>query len=199
MGDICIRIKPDTIDYNIIHDVLYRAHESTREQGLIFHTSTKSGIELKEYLQQREGACLIAQDGDRVVGTLSYYVKKVNSWYCHGNLLDIVLIGTIPEYKGKGIHSMLYEKAIEYAKNNKLDGLIFGTAANNIKMIEIQKKHGFQIIDYHYSNAMRCCCVTGIKLFGASQHNKVYYYIGSIYRRFIETLRMKVKSIRHKI
>lgn len=149
--------KPNNISYEIIHDVLYAAHESTREQGIQFFTSSLIGRELEERIG-KDGKCFVALVGYKVVGTVSVSMSDRNTWYANGRTASLKLLGVVPEFTGKHISSLLIQKVIDYATNMGATSVILDTAKENKQAISIYLHKGFHLVGYlspknanHYS------------------------------------------------
>lgn len=165
--------KPSCVSFDTIHQVLWSAHETTRAKGMQFSTAEMSGEKLEEYIKINNATCYVAMDGDKVVGTNSCYLHRVNAGPIRGCFVKEVLVGVLPEYKGQRIYSQLYELAITYAKENNADGMVTTTMSKNKKMQQIKKKQGFIFVrhfikDGHFS-------VGGYLCFNGLPHSKAYY------------------------
>ena len=159
MADITIMEKPDWISYDDIHDLLYAAHGSNRDKGFHVKTATMSGKEIEAHLGET-GRCFVALDGDKLVGTTSYRIVRKNYWCAKGDVVDRILAGVLPEYKGKHISSMLFEKIVETAKKNGYEYILSTTAEENEIVQKINLKDGYRYIDFkstpadHYTVVM---------------------------------------------
>ncbi len=159
MSDIVIMEKPENVSYETIHQVLYAAHESNRQQGIVVHTALMSAEEIREHIGP-EGKCFVAMDGDKVVGTVSYAVRQRNKWYHKGPVVDRVLAGVLPEYKGRHISTLLFQKVSEEAAANGYYVIESRTAENNVIVQKINLKDGFRYVNFfatkadHYSVTM---------------------------------------------
>lgn len=165
--------KPSDVSYDVIHKVLWEAHESTRAEGMQFSTAEMSGEELEEYIIAHDATCYVAMDCDKIIGTNTCYLKHVNSGPIRGCFVKEVLVGILPEYKGQHIYSQLFELAVSYAKENKADGLITTTMEKNHKMQEIKKKQGFIYIRHFVHNGH--FSVGGYLYFNGLPHSNLYY------------------------
>lgn len=174
-NEIVIMKKPDYVSWDNIHQVLWKAHESTRKAGIYYPTSEMTGDELNEFLSKHNGCCLVAMDGDKVIGTMSYYIENINTRFLKGRFLMIALVGNIPEYKGKHIFSRLYDKCYNYAKTNGLDGLMYGTAEKNYIMRKIFEKKGFVYNRFYFNKQKNRFVVGGIFCFNNNKYKNFYY------------------------
>ena len=152
MANITIIEKPDWITFDDIHNLLYSAHEINREKGFVVKTALMSGEELKEHIGDR-GKCFVALDGDKLVGTTSYRVLDRNYWCAKGEVLDRVLAGVSPEYKGMHISTMLFSKIVEEAKKNGFKYIESKTAEDNEIVQIINLKDGYRYIDFKSTTA----------------------------------------------
>ena len=172
-NEICFIKKPDCVSFDMIHEVLWGAHESTRAKGMQFSTAEMTGEELEEYIKTHNATCYVAMDGDKVVGTLSCYLDYTNRGPTKGFFVKEVLAGVLPEYKGQHIYSQLFELAIKYAKENEAKGIIVATFAGNKKMQQIKKRQGYIFTRHFIKNGHFSVC--GYLCFDALPHSKMYY------------------------
>ena len=148
MSEIRVVEKPDWISYEDIHDLLYAAHASNRAKGFNVETAFMSGKELEGHLGET-GKCFVALDGDKLVGTTSYRILNRNYWCAKGEVVDRVLIGVLPEYKGRHISTMLFKKIEQEAKKNGYKYIENRAAEDNEIIQIISLKDGFRYIDFH--------------------------------------------------
>ena len=80
MSQIRIIEKPVDMSFEVIRDILQKAHKTNFDKGIVLHTTTLSAEELKDHIG-KDGKCFVAMDGDRPVGTASYRIIKRKSWY----------------------------------------------------------------------------------------------------------------------
>ncbi len=158
MTEIQIMEKPDWITFEDIHDLLYAAHGSNREKGFHVKTADMAGEELRKHIGS--GKCFVALDGDKLVGTTSYRIVKRNYWCVKDNVVDRILIGVHPDYKGKHISRMLFDRILKEAEENGYKYIETRTAEDNIIMQKINLKDGARFIDFksftidHYTVVM---------------------------------------------
>ena len=158
-GSIRVMEKPDWISYDQIHDLLYQAHESNREKGFDVKTAHMTGEELEKHIGET-GKCFVALDGDKLVGTTSYRILDRDYWCAKGKVVDRVLAGVSPDYKGKHISSMLFSKIVEIAKLEGYQYIESRTAEENEIVQKINIKDGYRYIDFlstktdHYTVVM---------------------------------------------
>ena len=66
--------KPDWVSWDEIHEVLWKAHEKNRENGVFMSYPSLTGEELKNMLGNHSKLFIACED-KKVVGTLSLIVK----------------------------------------------------------------------------------------------------------------------------
>lgn len=174
-NELVVMEKPEQVSWDSIHEVLWAAHESTRKDGIFYPTSEMTGEELKEFLEKHDGHCIVAMDGDKVAGTMSYYVVKINTRLYKGSFLLLALAGNSPDYKGRGVFSKIYNVCYDYAKANGLDGMMFGTAEKNHTMRNIFASKGFILHRIDYSKDKGRFVVGGILCFKKLRYPKLVY------------------------
>ena len=159
MSEIRIIEKPDWISYEDIHELLYIAHESNRKKGFTVNTALMTGNEIEKHIGD-QGKCFVALDGDKLVGTSSYRIIQQNYWCCKCEVVDRILVGVLPEYKGKHISALLFQKIEEEAKEKGYAYIENRTSEENEIMQRLCIKDGYRYIDFlstkadHYTVVM---------------------------------------------
>lgn len=159
MSEIRVIEKPANVSYETIRDIIHKAHQVHFDKGIVMKITTLSAKELEERVTKNNGKCYIAMENERIIGTLSYIKKYINHWYKHGNVIELTMIGILPDYQGKHIFSKLYEKLEEMLAKD-YDMICCDTAINNIHAQLLYEKLGFVYVDFfaspskHYSVEM---------------------------------------------
>ena len=159
MSNIRIAEKPEWISFEEIHELLYAAHASNREKGFNVRTAEMSGDELEKHLGA-SGKCFVALDGKKLVGTASYRILNRNYWCARGAVVDRVLAGVLPEYKGQHISTMLFKRIVDEAREKGYKYIESRTAEENEIVQKINVKDGYRYIDFlstktdHYTVVM---------------------------------------------
>ena len=158
MPEIVIREMPEDMSYDVIWDVLHKAHEDNIRRGIVFRTMTYTPDGLKTLVrEEHHGKTFVAMDGDQVVGTTTCWPEERHRWYHNGPNLKWMLLGILPSHRGKHITSMLYQAVEKEARDTGLPVIIFDTAENNTRMIQTAEHLGFRKVDFrvfkvdHYS------------------------------------------------
>ena len=146
--DIVFCIKPETVTWDTIHDVLWKAHERNRAQGMQMLYPSLPGCEIEKLLGD-SGRCFVAMDGDRVVGTCSFKPIKRKNWYSKGmKTAYFILAGVLPEYAGKGVYSRLYSMRQSYVEKQGFNLIEMDTAEKNVSIQHILLKNGFKYVSF---------------------------------------------------
>lgn len=157
-SEIQIMEKPGWVSWDLIHEVLWKAHSKNRENGVIMSYPSLSGEELKDMIGDH-GKLFVAIDGKTVVGTLALIVKSGRKWYNSGQYGYLCFGAVLPEYSGKGIYRSLYQLAETTAKQMSLSVLTRDTNENNARMLKITKQEGYHFVEYRvhkdHSNIVR--------------------------------------------
>lgn len=144
--EIQIIEKPDFVSWDLIHDVLWKAHAQNREKGVFMSYPSLSGDEIKKKMEN-SGKMYIALEGQNVVGTLALIKKKGNKWYNKGMYGYLCFGAVLPNYNGKGIYRSLYQLAESVAKQVGLMVLTRDTNENNARMLKITKQEGYHFVE----------------------------------------------------
>jgi RimJ/RimL family protein N-acetyltransferase len=94
-----------------------------------------------EQINARDGVIIGAETDDELIGFISASripLKRVK------HRVHIV-VGVLKKESGKGIGTRLFEKLIEWAKNNELSKLELTVMMHNERAIDLYKKIGFEI------------------------------------------------------
>ncbi len=143
-----VLIRPMTIsDYGQVYEV----DILTQRQYLGQNFDQMSKEEQDAHLVSRKSEfqlnvdtayCFVAEDSEKIVGFLLAH----ETLPFHGTLY-IRYIGLCPEYQGKGIGLLLYEKLIEKAKQTGIKKIWALINTDNPKSIELHSKAGFKLSD----------------------------------------------------
>lgn len=103
----------------------------------------------KEYftflVNDPQSLCLIVEDEGRKIGYIAAGVKEID--YRNSKYAEVQNMGVTPEYRSKGIGTMLMEKCTEWAKEKGYQKLFVSVYIANQNAIAFYKKSGFVEID----------------------------------------------------
>ena len=127
MDRIRVIPKSEGCTYEDIQSLLHIAHQSNKENGLIYASADQSVDKLIEKIGS--GICLTAiTENGLLVGTVTLSDKYIDYWYYRGNVLLLKLVGVHPDYRGKNIGSLLIEECIKIAKEKECKILVSDSA-----------------------------------------------------------------------
>ncbi len=98
-----------------------------------------------ELVSDPEQICLIAEDDGKPVGYIAASTKEFS--YRLSRYLEIDNMGVIPQYRSKGVGSLLMKKLMEVAKKRGYQKIFVNSYFANTKAIAFYKKNGFGEID----------------------------------------------------
>lgn len=135
--------KPEYVSWDEIHNVIYKAHENNRKNGVDIQNAHLSGKQLKDSLGD-DGMCFVAIDRDKVIATCSAAFRTLNTWYAHRQKFGYgTLDAVLPEYSGRHIFSHLANVREEFINNKDCVGIYMHIAEGNIIRRQIAQKEGF--------------------------------------------------------
>ena len=147
------------MSFEVIRNVLQRAHKQNFDKGIVMTTPTLSAEQLEEKIGP-DGKCFIALKGDEVVGTASFRIREINRWYHTGKTAEFIMDAIVPEYQGNHIFPMLEEARINALKDIGIKTVRFDTAEKNRRRQKLALKNDFDYVDFvsfnanHYSVVM---------------------------------------------
>lgn len=139
--------KPEWVSWEEVHQVLWKAHEQNRQKGMFMGLPAMPSEVLKEYVEGK-GKMFLALDGQRVIGTLALLVEEGKQWFNRGKYGYACLGAVLPESSGKGVFRALYDKMEAEAIQMQLPVITRDTHENNVRMLKISKKEGYQFVSY---------------------------------------------------
>ena len=124
--------------------------ESNTEADMQQYLDEKLSIEkLTDELSNRDTAFYFAAINNNVIGYLKLNSGAAQTELKDGKSLEIERIYVLKDFHGKLIGQLLYEKAIEIAKQTNADYVWLGVWEKNQKAIRFYKRNGFVEFDKH--------------------------------------------------
>jgi len=100
-------------------------------------------------LSDRNAEFYFAKIDTHVIGYLKLNTGHSQTELKDGNALEIERIYVLKEFHGKNVGQILYEKAIQVAKQKNADYMWLGVWEENPRAIQFYKKNGFIEFDKH--------------------------------------------------
>ena len=148
---IVVMEKPADISFKDVSAVLQKAHAQHEQKGIYMRVPHLPPEELEKWVGA-EGKCFVAMDGDKLVGTGSVMVRKLNRWYWKGKAAELTMLGVLPEYQGMHISTMIGKAREQFIKERGFQAIYFDTAAENTRRLQIAEKDGYVMVDYLFPN-----------------------------------------------
>lgn len=150
MSTIVYKKKDESVSWEEIRQVVFRSHESNRKNGVDIRNAHLSSEELAASLG-KEGACFVALDGEKVVGTCSVAFREIRTWFAKGKVAYLTLAAILPEYKGRHIFKHLSALRNEYIKSVGCKLCYMNVAEYNHERRAIAIKEGFVEVAINYN------------------------------------------------
>ena len=142
MKEIKIIEKPDWVSWDDIHQVLESAHKVNHQRGFNMINANLSGERIQRKIGN--GLCVVALDGDKLIGTQSVSLFKGDRWYSKGKTVaHYCLTGILKNYQGCGIKEMLDDECKKIVEKMDPDILQANTAEKNKVVLDTSHQKGW--------------------------------------------------------
>lgn len=148
---IQIMEKPDWVTWDDIHDVLWRAHERNRENGIIMRYPSLPGNEIRKRIEGK-GKMLVAFEGNKIVGTSAIIFKEQNMWCGKGQYAYCCFDSVVPTMQGKGVYRRLCNQREKEARSKGVGRMLLDTNEMNQREIDVVLRNGFKKVAYRFWN-----------------------------------------------
>lgn len=108
-----------------------------------------SNEKLKTELTDKNAEFYFAEIDKKVIGYLKVNFGQSQTEIRDKNTLEIERIYVLKEFHGKKVGQVLYEKAIELAKEKDVEYVWLGVWEQNPRAIRFYEKNGFVVFDKH--------------------------------------------------
>ena len=154
MNEIQIqKITPDHLDQlqEIGRKTFAETFSSTNsEENMALYLKEGFAAEkLTAELQNPESEFYFATQNEKVIGYLKVNFGQAQTESQKDNTLEIERIYVLADYHGKKVGQLLYDKAIEVAKQKKFTTVWLGVWEENKRAIQFYTKNGFVAFDQH--------------------------------------------------
>lgn len=123
--------------------------ENREEDMKLYFEKELSAEKLKSELDEKDSQFYFALSRGGVVGYLKLNTGQAQTEIRDSNALEIERIYVLKEFLGKKVGQVLYEKAIEVARQKKFEYVWLGVWEENHRAIHFYKKQGFVCFDKH--------------------------------------------------
>lgn len=108
-----------------------------------------SDKKLTEELNNTHSAFYFAEADDQVIGYLKVNHAGSQTELQDSNALEIERIYVLSDFHGKKVGQLLFEKAMEIARDSKVNYVWLGVWEENHKALRFYEKNGFVAFDKH--------------------------------------------------
>ena len=142
-------------DLNILKEIGKRtfietfASENSSKNMTEYLESAFTTEKLMNELTNMNSEFYFAEMEGEVVGYLKVNFNDSQTELKVSNALEIERIYVLKEFHGKKVGQILYDKAIEIAKNKSLNNVWLGVWEQNPRAIRFYEKNGFKVFDKH--------------------------------------------------
>lgn len=120
------------------------------EENMVEYLEKGFSIEkIKVELEDKNAEFYFAELNEEAIGYLKVNFGQSQTEIKDENALEIERIYVLKEFYGKKIGQILFEKALELAKNKKVDYVWLGVWEENQRAIRFYEKNGFVAFDKH--------------------------------------------------
>lgn len=138
--------KDEVKDLQNLNDELFiDNYKYDEDLDMSWAQSSKGKDYFTKLLQDSDATCLIAEDKNKKVGYIAGRKKEISSR--KSNYFEIENMGVIPEYRSKGIGSLLMGNILKIAKSKGFQRAFVNSYFRNKGAIKFYKKNGFLEID----------------------------------------------------
>jgi ribosomal protein S18 acetylase RimI-like enzyme len=124
--------------------------ESNTEENMKKYLAEGFSIDkLRDELNNENAEFYFAKLDNEVVGYLKLNLGQSQTELKNDNSLEIERIYVLKEFHGKKVGQILYDKAIEIAKQKRVNYVWLGVWEENPRAINFYKKNGFKEFDKH--------------------------------------------------
>jgi len=149
MEEIKVLVKPDSVSWEDIHELLMAAHKKNIAKGMAMKIPQLSGEELEKRLGDK-GRCFVALAGDKLVGTTSVRFYKGRRWYDKDQYVAHSMLSAIlPKYQGIGIADDLNALRDDYIREVGATMIQADTAEDNVIVLKNARRNGFKEVEYY--------------------------------------------------
>jgi ribosomal protein S18 acetylase RimI-like enzyme len=125
------------------------ASENSSENMTVYLESAFTTEKLKNELTNINSEFYFAEIDGKVVGYFKVNFNEAQTELKMSNAMEIERIYVLKDFQGMKVGKMLFDKAIENARNMGLDLVWLGVWEKNIRAISFYEKNGFTVFNKH--------------------------------------------------
>ena len=125
------------------------ASENSSENMTVYLESAFTTEKLKNELTNINSEFYFAEIDGKVVGYFKVNFNEAQTELKMNNAMEIERIYVLKDFQGMKVGKMLFDKAIENARNMGLDLVWLGVWEKNISAISFYEKNGFTVFNKH--------------------------------------------------
>ena len=125
------------------------ASENSSENMTVYLESAFTTEKLKNELTNINSEFYFAEIDGKVVGYFKVNFNEAQTELKMNNAMEIERIYVLKDFQGMKVGKMLFDKAIESARNMGLDFVWLGVWEKNIRAISFYEKNGFTVFNKH--------------------------------------------------
>lgn len=123
--------------------------ENTKQNFEKYISQSFSIDNLERQFNNPKSKFFFLQNGEKVIGYLKINVEDAQTESKLKNAIEVERIYLLSEYRGKGVGSILMDKAVSIGKELKKDVMWLGVWEDNPSSIKFYQKYGFKIFGKH--------------------------------------------------
>lgn len=125
------------------------SESNTEENMKSYLDNSFSTDKITDELQDKNSEFYFAELDNNIIGYLKLNFGQSQTELKDDRSLEIERIYVLKEFHGKKVGQILYDKAIEIAKQQNVDFVWLGVWEKNLRAIHFYKKNGFVEFDKH--------------------------------------------------
>jgi ribosomal protein S18 acetylase RimI-like enzyme len=125
------------------------AENNTEENIQTYLEESFNTGQLQKELSDPDSQFFMAYDQEQAIGYLKINTGPAQTEQKLKNSLEVQRIYVLRDYFGKAVGQLLFNKAIQVAKELKVDTIWLGVWEKNTRAIQFYKKNGFVEFDKH--------------------------------------------------
>ena len=149
-SSIRICLKPESISWDEIHEVIWQSHEENRQNGVVMRYPSLPGDEIQKRIGV-DGRMLVAlTEEGKLIGTGAVLPKRATLWFGTDTFAYCCFASILPMYAGKGIYKEMCRRQEEIAREMGLDKMLFDTHEKNARNLGHSVKAGYKFVGLKY-------------------------------------------------